>query len=160
LDISGKQYMRVIMKIHPIVSAVLPCFGILLLTAGCTWNRDSVDERSREEKTRDEVAKATERAKPALEDAGRKIGKAAAEAADEAQAAAEGVREGWSRGKSHLVNVNAATESELVELLGIGHREARRIVDGRPYRDKHELVVKGVVSEATYEKIHDRITSK
>ncbi|MDP9339614.1 MAG: helix-hairpin-helix domain-containing protein [Acidobacteriota bacterium] len=134
--------------------------AILAFAAGCTFNRDSTDERSREERTRDEVAKATERAKPALEDAGRKIGKAAAEAADQAQAAAEGVREGWNRGKSHLVNVNDATESELVELPGIGHSDARRIVDGRPYRNKHELVAKGVISEAEYARIRDRITSK
>jgi DNA uptake protein ComE-like DNA-binding protein len=130
------------------------------LAAGCTWNRDSSDERAREERTRDEVAKATERAKPALEDAGRKIGKAAAEAADEAQAAAEGVREGWSRGKSHLVNVNDAAESELVELPGITHRDARRIVEQRPYRDKHELVAKGVITEEEYARIRERITSK
>lgn len=131
-----------------------------LLACGCTWNRDSEDERTRQERTRDDVAKATERAKPALEDAGRKIGKAAAEAADQAQAAAEGVREGWNRGKSHLVNVNDAPESELVELPGIGHRDARRIMDSRPYRDKHELVGKGAISEAEYARIRERITSK
>ena len=135
------------------------CLSFVLL-AGCTWNRDSADERSREERTRDEVAKATEKAKPALEDAGRKIGEAAKVAADEAQAAAEGVKEGWSRGAHHLVNVNSAPESELVELPGIGHRDARKIVDGRPYRDKHDLVVRGVVSESEYEKIRARITSK
>jgi DNA uptake protein ComE-like DNA-binding protein len=140
--------------------AICAAFAFATLSAGCTWNRDADDERSREERTRDEVAKATERAKPALEDAGRKIGKAAAEAADEAQAAAEGVREGWSRGKTHLVNVNEATESELVELPGIGHRDARRIVDGRPYKDKHELVAKGVISETAYARIRDRITSR
>jgi DNA uptake protein ComE-like DNA-binding protein len=134
--------------------------GLTLASGGCTWNRDSDDARSREERTRDEVAKATERAKPALEDAGRKIGKAAAEAADEAQAAAEGVREGWNRGKSHVVNVNEAPESELVGLPGIGHRDARRIADSRPYRDKHELVVKGAISEEEYVRIRDRITTK
>ena len=136
------------------------CVVVAVLAAGCTWNRDAEDERTRQERTRDEVAKATERAKPALEDAGRKIGKAAAEAADQAEAAAEGVREGWSRGKTHLVNVNDATEGELVELPGIAHRDARRIMDGRPYKDKHELVARGVISEAEYERIRDRITSK
>jgi DNA uptake protein ComE-like DNA-binding protein len=136
--------------------------GVLigLLAGGCMWNHDASDERSSEERTRDEVAKATERAKPAIEDAGRKIGKAAAQAADQAEAAAEGVREGWNRGKTHLVNVNDATESQLVELPGIGHRDARRIVDGRPYKDKHELVAKGVISETQYARIRDRITSR
>jgi DNA uptake protein ComE-like DNA-binding protein len=134
---------------------------LLLGLGGCDYNSNSADQRAREERTRDEVAKATERAKPALEEAGRKIGKAASEAADEAQAAAEGVREGWDRGGHHLVNVNAAIEDELAELPGISHREARRIMDdGRPYRDRHDLVVKGAISEETYAKIRDRITSK
>jgi DNA uptake protein ComE-like DNA-binding protein len=133
------------------------CLGWL---TGCNFNGSSdADKRAREEKTRDEVARATERAKPVLEDAGRKIGKAAAEAADEAQAAAEGVREGWERGH-RLVNVNTASEGELAGLPGISVRDARRIVDRRPYGDKHEVVVKGALSEATYQKIRDRITSK
>ncbi len=140
--------------------AIIPLAGWFFL-AGCDYHGNSTaDQRAREERTRDEVAKATERAKPALEEAGRKIEKAANEAADQAQAAAEGVREGWDRGGHHLVNINAAPEDELVELPGIGHREARRIVDRRPYADRHELVVKGVISEATYAKIRDRITSK
>jgi DNA uptake protein ComE-like DNA-binding protein len=139
------------------IGALILCLGWL---SGCNYNGSSdSDKRAREEKTRDEVARATERAKPVLEDAGRKIGKAAAEAADEAQAAAEGVREGWERGH-RLVNVNTASESELAGLPGIGVRESRRIVDGRPYEDKHDLVVKGVISEATYQKIRDRIASK
>jgi DNA uptake protein ComE-like DNA-binding protein len=139
----------------------LGVFLVLALAGGCDYNGNSTaDQRAREERTRDEVAKATERAKPALEEAGRKIGKAASEAADQAQAAAEGVRDGWDRGAHHLVNVNAAPEDELAELPGIGHREARRIIDGRPYTDRHDLVAKGVISEATYAKIRDRITSK
>src|SRR6202045_5211613 len=109
----------------PMVIALVLSFGVI---SGCDSN--SADQRAREERTRDEVAKATERAKPALEEAGRKIEKAANEAADQAQAAAEGVREGWDRGGHHLVNVNAASEDELAGLPGISHRQARRIVDG------------------------------
>jgi DNA uptake protein ComE-like DNA-binding protein len=139
------------------MGALVLCLGWL---TGCNFNGSSdADKRAREEKTRDEVAKATERAKPVLEDAGRKIGKAAAEAADEAQAAAEGVREGWERGR-HPVNVNTASESELAGLPGISVRDARKIVDGRPYEDKHDLVVKGVITETGYQKIRDRIASK
>jgi DNA uptake protein ComE-like DNA-binding protein len=146
------------MRKHQMMVFVLLSLGF---AGGCDYNGNSTaDQRAREERTRDEVAKATERAKPALEEAGRKIEKAANEAADQAQAAAEGVRQGWDRSGHHLVNVNAASEDELVELPGIGHREARRIVDGRPYGDRHDLVAKGVISEATYEKIRDRITSK
>jgi DNA uptake protein ComE-like DNA-binding protein len=143
------------------IPMIFPFILLCGLAGGCDYNGNSTaDQRAREERTRDEVAKATERAKPALEEAGRKIGKAASEAADQAQAAAEGVREGWDRGGHRLVNVNAATEDELAELPGLSHREARRIADGRPYRDRHDLVVKGAISEETYAKIRDRITSK
>ena len=145
------------MRNSRIIGVLIIFLGLL---TGCNFNGTSdADKRAREEKTRDEVAKATERAKPVLEDAGRKIGKAAAAAADEAQAAAEGVKEGWERGR-RPVNVNTASESELTGLPGIGVREARRIVDGRPYQDKHDLVAKGVISEATYQKIRERIASK
>jgi DNA uptake protein ComE-like DNA-binding protein len=144
---------------HRAIFTVFAMYGVIAL-AGCNWSRDSEDQRAREEKTRDEVARATERAKPALEDAGRKLGEAAKEAANQAQAAAEGMREGWNRGGHALVNVNVAPESELVSLPGITRRDARRIVDGRPYQDKHDLVAKEVLTEAAYQKIRDRITSK
>jgi DNA uptake protein ComE-like DNA-binding protein len=135
-------------------------FVVVWLAGGCTWSGNSDDERAREQQTRDEVARATEKAKPALEDAGRQIGKAAAVAADEAQAAAEGVREGWKRGKDSPVDVNAASEAELLTLPGIGHRDARRIIDSRPYREKHQLVSKGAITEDEYGKIRSLITSK
>src|SRR6202790_696025 len=142
----------------PMVFALVVLFG---LVSGCDFSGNSTaDQRARDERTRDEVAKATERAKPALEEAGRKIGKAACGAPEQAPAAAEGVREGWDRAGHHLVNVNVASEDELAELPGISHREARRIVEGRPYADRHELGVKGAISEETYAKIKDRITSK
>jgi DNA uptake protein ComE-like DNA-binding protein len=131
------------------------------VAAGCNWSSNqSADERAREEKTREEVAKATEKAKPALEEASREIKQAANEAANQAQAAVKGARDGWNRGARKLINVNAATESELLQLPGISRRDARRIVEARPYEDKHDMVVKGVISEAEYERIRDRITSK
>jgi DNA uptake protein ComE-like DNA-binding protein len=142
------------------IGTLILCLACHAAVSGCNFNGSTdADKQAREEKTRDEVAKATERAKPVLEDAGRKIGKVAAEAADEAQAAAEGVKEGWDRGH-RLVNVNTASESELTGLPGISVRDARRIVDGRPYVDRHDLVAKGVISEARYQKIRERISSK
>jgi DNA uptake protein ComE-like DNA-binding protein len=153
--------LEVSMLIYRVVQISVLCLSAVLFVGGCTVNRESdADQRARDEKTRDEVAKATERAKPALEEAGRKIGKAAHEAADEAQAAAEGVREGWNRGEHSLINVNEASESELTTLPGITAHAARKIIEGRPYQARHDLVAKGVLSEMSYQKIRDRITSK
>jgi DNA uptake protein ComE-like DNA-binding protein len=136
----------------------LICSVLLTGFAGC--NSSDPDQRARDEKIRDDVAKATERAKPAIQDAGKQIGEAAHEAAHEARAAAEGVREGWNNGQHPLLDLNSATESQLLDLPGINRPAARRIMDARPYRDKHELLEKGVISGATYQKIRDQVTAK
>jgi DNA uptake protein ComE-like DNA-binding protein len=139
----------------------LSLYSAALVLASCVGcNTHDSDQRARDEKTRDEVAKATERAKPAIEDAGRKLGEAAHDAADQARAAAEGVREGWNNGQHPLVDLNSASESQLLDLPGINRPAARKIIEGRPYRDKHDLIDKGILSGATYQKIRDQVTAK
>jgi len=132
--------------------------ALILVAAGC--NTNDPDQRARDERTRDEVAKATERAKPAIEEAGRELGKAAHEAADEARAAAQGVRDGWTTGQHPLLDLNSASESQLLDLPGINRPAARRIIAGRPYRDKHDLLDKNIVSGEAYQKIRDQVTAK
>ena len=141
-------------------TALSLCSAALVLTSCVGCNTNDSDQRARDEKTRDEVAKATERAKPAIEDAGRKLGEAAHDAADQARAAAEGVREGWNNGQHPLVDLNSASESQLLDLPGINRPVARKIIEGRPYRDKHDLIDKGILSGATYQKIRDQVTAK
>jgi DNA uptake protein ComE-like DNA-binding protein len=141
-------------------TALSLCSAALVLASCVGCNTNDPDQRARDEKTRDEVAKATERAKPAIEDAGRKLGEAAHDAADQARAAAEGVREGWNNGQHPLVDLNSASESQLLDLPGINRPAARKIIEGRPYRDKHDLIDKGILSGATYQKIRDQVTAK
>jgi DNA uptake protein ComE-like DNA-binding protein len=149
------------------------CFASMLtlgLTIGvesCNWNRPGLEptasqeeQRQRDEKTREDVAKATERLKPAIESAGRKLGEATEKAAEEARAAAQGVQEGWARGAHAPVDLNTASESELMELPGITGPQARKIIHARPYRDKQDLVTKGILSHSSYTKIQDQITVK
>ena len=132
--------------------------------ASCNWNpnRSASDEeqRQRDEKTREDAAKAAEKLKPAIESAGRKLGEAAERAAEEARAAAQGVKEGWARGEHAPVDLNSASETELTELPGITGTTARRIIRNRPYRDKEDLVSRGILSQSGYEKIQDQITAK
>ena len=59
-----------------------------------------------------------------------------------------------------VLDINQASEKELKELPGIGDAYAAKIVAGRPYRRKDQLVQKKIVPEATYEKIKDRIVAK
>ena len=142
------------------LTALSLCSAALVLASCIGCNSNDPDQRARDEKTRDEVAKATERAKPEIEDAGRKLGEAAHDAADQARAAAEGVREGWNNGQHPLVDLNSASESQLLDLPGINRPAARKIIEGRPYRDKHDLIDKGILSGATYQKIRDQVTAK
>lgn len=57
------------------------------------------------------------------------------------------------------VNVNAATKREMVSTLpGIGDARADAIIKGRPYARPEELVSKGGVPQATFERIRQAIT--
>jgi DNA uptake protein ComE-like DNA-binding protein len=135
------------------------CLTTLLFgSAGCSFSGE--DQRERDARTRDEVAKATERAKPQIEEAGRKLGRAAEIAVEEAHAAAQGVREGWKNGQHPLVDLNSASERELLDLPAITKLDARKIIAGRPYRDKRELLTRNILSETAYQRVRDLTTAK
>ena len=62
--------------------------------------------------------------------------------------------------KAPLLDINSATIDQLKALPGIGDAYSKKIVDNRPYARKDELVSKGVVPQATYDKIKDLIIAK
>jgi DNA uptake protein ComE-like DNA-binding protein len=62
--------------------------------------------------------------------------------------------------KTGLVDINSATEAELNAIPGVGDRFAKRIIEGRPYLKKDQLVSKKIVPQATYDRIKDLIIAK
>jgi hypothetical protein len=140
------------------------CFSVFFILGlgGCSFggHQNAEERRQQDEKTRAEAAKATERAKPEIEAAGRALGRAAEAAAEDAHAAAQGIHEGWKQRGRQPLDLNSASESELKDLPGLSQREVRRIVRDRPYHDKRELVTRGILSDDAYATIRDDITTK
>ncbi len=59
--------------------------------------------------------------------------------------------------KGAKLDINSATKEDLEKLPGIGPATSQKIIDGRPYKAKSDLVKKKIVSQSEYDKIKDQI---
>ena len=64
---------------------------------------------------------------------------------------------GASTSKSARLDINTASKEELSQLPGIGDALSQKIIDGRPYNAKNDLVRRKIIPQSTYDGIKDQI---
>jgi competence protein ComEA len=57
------------------------------------------------------------------------------------------------------LDINTATPDQLKAIPGIGDAYSKRIIDGRPYTAKNQLVTRGILPQGVYDKIKDQIVA-
>jgi competence protein ComEA len=59
--------------------------------------------------------------------------------------------------KDAKIDINTATKDELMAFKGIGDKYSDKIIAGRPYARKDQLLSKNILPEATYKKIEAQV---
>ena len=124
-----------------------------------TPEHETTSQQAQDQRTREKVAGATEKAKERSQELGEKLDAAGQRLSEQAHAVAQGVKDGLHRDKYPL-NVNSAPESDLDHLPGLTRDDAHRIVSGRPYMSTSDLVDRHILTEEQYRGLKDLITTK
>jgi DNA uptake protein ComE-like DNA-binding protein len=63
-----------------------------------------------------------------------------------------------TKASTKKVDINSASKEELTA-VGIDDATAQKIIDGRPYKTKRDLLTKNIVTKDEYDKIKDQIVA-
>jgi DNA uptake protein ComE-like DNA-binding protein len=80
--------------------------------------------------------------------------------AAKAKPAEKGAKAKSAKAAERPVDINRASKAQLMKLPGIDDALAAKIVEGRPYRTKAELVTRSVIPAGTYEGLKRNIVAK
>ena len=58
---------------------------------------------------------------------------------------------------SQKIDINSATKDQLDALPGIGAAYSQKIIDGRPYNSKRDLLTRKILPQSTYDGVQDKI---
>jgi competence protein ComEA len=73
---------------------------------------------------------------------------------------AAAVQQAATQKAGNLIDINTATADQLKALPGIGDAYSAKIIKGRPYRAKNELVQKSILPQGVYDKIKNLIIAR
>src|SRR5271154_1829688 len=139
--------------------AALAMTASLVGFTGCNNGPPPSDQQLKQQ-----AAQTTEQVKQGAQQAAADAKVAAANAERKVDDIAAGVREGLHSDTKpspagNTVDINSASADQLATLPGISGVRAQHIVDSRPYSSPHDLVSKGLVSEAEYSRISGKIVA-
>lgn len=152
--------MKPVSTSRPWIDVAAVCvLGVLAFALlGCT------DRKPNDQEIREKAAQATRDARQGAKQLAAKTKVAAGNAVEGVNAVAQGIKDGVNSGKpgdtGDKVDINSASTARLALLPGISISKAHDIAKGRPYRDGHSLVRRGLLTQDQYDRIADKITAK
>lgn len=135
---------------------------VIFLFAATVWLA-ACSQQTSDEQIKQKAAETTQQVKQGAKQAAADAKVAAANAERKVNDVAAGVKEGLKSDVKPVagrVNINSASEEQLVDLPGITGARAQKIIRNRPYSDPHELVSKGILTDAQYGRISGKITAE